>query len=66
MNFWILRVFTDAVRVVLITGISTGGIGAETVITFASANPKKIILAARTEAKVRPYEGGNQEDQLPL
>ncbi|PQE25150.1 short-chain dehydrogenase protein [Rutstroemia sp. NJR-2017a BVV2] len=39
---------------VVITGPSKNGIGAETAITLASANPKKIILVGRTESKVTP------------
>ena len=41
-------------RLVLITGTSKSGIGAETAITLASAKPKRLILASRTEAKVTP------------
>ncbi|TEY59376.1 hypothetical protein BOTCAL_0194g00140 [Botryotinia calthae] len=36
----------------VITGPSENGIGAESAITLASANPKKIILVGRTESKV--------------
>lgn len=38
----------------LITGPSEGGIGAQTVISLASASPKLLILAGRDEAKVVP------------
>ena len=39
---------------VLITGTSKSGIGAETAMILASANPKHIILASRSESKVTP------------
>ncbi|PQE05622.1 short-chain dehydrogenase protein [Rutstroemia sp. NJR-2017a BBW] len=38
----------------VITGPSENGIGAETAITLASANPKNIILVGRTESKDTP------------
>ncbi|KAM0150146.1 hypothetical protein ACHAQE_009092 [Botrytis cinerea] len=37
---------------IVITGPSENGIGAESAITLASANPKKIILVGRTKSKV--------------
>jgi hypothetical protein len=39
---------------VLITGPSEGGIGAEVAISLAHANPFLIILAGRTEDKIKP------------
>ena len=39
---------------VLITGTSKSGIGAETAMILASARPKQIILASRSESKVTP------------
>ncbi|KIN00647.1 hypothetical protein OIDMADRAFT_29732 [Oidiodendron maius Zn] len=39
---------------VVITGASEGGYGSETAISLANANPKNIILLARTESKVIP------------
>lgn len=39
---------------VLITGPTPGGIGAETAITLARAKPKHLIFAARNEAKIQP------------
>ena len=39
---------------VLITGPSPKGIGAETALSLATANPKRIILAGRSEAKIQP------------
>ena len=51
-NFYSLLLTTAGP--VLITGTSQSGIGAETAIILASANPKRIILASRTEAKVSP------------
>ncbi|KAA6408314.1 MAG: hypothetical protein FRX48_08056 [Lasallia pustulata] len=41
-------------KVIVITGPSAGGIGAETAISLASANPKQLILLGRTEAKISP------------
>ncbi|KAL8719952.1 MAG: hypothetical protein Q9181_007987 [Wetmoreana brouardii] len=41
-------------KVILITGASKGGLGAETALSLATANPKKIILTGRSEAKVAP------------
>lgn len=42
------------IPLVVITGTSESGLGAETAITLASGKPKQIILAARTESKVAP------------
>ena len=40
--------------VVVITGTSEGGLGAESAIALAEGHPKQLILLARTEAKVTP------------
>lgn len=45
---------TKTLNLVVITGPSAGGIGAETAISLASANPKQLILLGRTEAKISP------------
>jgi len=39
---------------VLITGPTPGGIGAETAASLARANPKHLILAGRTKGKIQP------------
>ena len=39
---------------VLITGASAGGLGATTALALATGHPKALILAGRTEAKIRP------------
>ena len=39
---------------VVITGPSAGGLGAQTAIELAAANPKELIFAGRTKAKVEP------------
>jgi NAD(P)-dependent dehydrogenase (short-subunit alcohol dehydrogenase family) len=39
---------------VVITGPGVGGIGAETAISIAAAEPSLIILAGRTESKITP------------
>ncbi|KAL8699900.1 MAG: hypothetical protein Q9201_005743 [Fulgogasparrea decipioides] len=41
-------------KVILFTGASKGGLGAETAVSLATANPKKIILTGCSEAKVAP------------
>lgn len=41
-------------RSVLITGPTPGGIGAETAISLAVANPKRLILAGRSQTKIQP------------
>ncbi|KAI4159685.1 MAG: hypothetical protein LQ342_006378 [Letrouitia transgressa] len=41
-------------KVVLITGASKGGLGAETALALATGSPKKIVLTGRSEAKVAP------------
>ena len=48
--------FSDLVenKTILITGTSDGGLGAETAISLAHANPAQIILLARSESKVAP------------
>ena len=40
--------------VVVITGTSDGGLGAESAIALAEGHPKQLILLARTESKVTP------------
>ncbi|KAI1148205.1 hypothetical protein F4825DRAFT_465101 [Nemania diffusa] len=52
----VVSAFTDQVRnkTILITGPSDGGIGAEIAISLAHANPSLIILAGRTEDKIKP------------
>ena len=39
---------------VVVTGASKGGLGAEAILALATANPKLIILAGRSEAKIAP------------
>ena len=41
-------------KVIVVTGASKGGLGAETALALATANPKKIVLTGRTEAKIAP------------
>ncbi|KAL8708604.1 MAG: hypothetical protein Q9220_006540 [cf. Caloplaca sp. 1 TL-2023] len=41
-------------KVVVITGASKGGLGAETALSIATANPKKMILTGRSEGKIAP------------
>lgn len=48
-----LKDFVDG-KTFVITGASEGGYGSETAISLANANPKNIILLARTESKVIP------------
>ncbi|KAI1754833.1 hypothetical protein F4782DRAFT_463200 [Xylaria castorea] len=52
----VVSALADQVRnkTVLITGPSEGGIGAEIAISLANANPSLIILAGRTEDKIKP------------
>ncbi|KAJ8132123.1 hypothetical protein O1611_g1509 [Lasiodiplodia mahajangana] len=52
----VVSAFADQVRnkTVLITGPSEGGIGAEIAISLAHGNPSLLILAGRTEDKVKP------------
>ncbi|KAI1119926.1 hypothetical protein F5Y10DRAFT_145826 [Nemania abortiva] len=52
----VVSAFTNRVqnKTVLITGPSEGGIGAEIAISLAHANPFLIILAGRTEDKIKP------------
>jgi NAD(P)-dependent dehydrogenase (short-subunit alcohol dehydrogenase family) len=45
---------TDIVCLALTTGPSPKGIGAETALSLASANPSRIILAGRSEARTKP------------
>ena len=40
--------------IVVVTGPSEGGIGAELIVTLASASPHRLILAGRNKAKVAP------------
>lgn len=42
------------ISLVLITGPTPGGIGAETAISLARANPKHLILAGRSKGKIQP------------
>lgn len=39
---------------VLITGPSEGGVGAQTAIFLAAGKPKQIVLAGRTKSKIQP------------
>ena len=41
-------------KVILITGTSKGGLGAETALALATAGPKKLILTGRSEGKIAP------------
>jgi len=52
----VVKTFSNNVdgRTFLITGPSPGGIGSETVISLATANPKLLILAGRSESKISP------------
>ncbi|KAI0437908.1 hypothetical protein F4803DRAFT_536951 [Xylaria telfairii] len=52
----VVSAFADQVldKTVLITGPSEGGIGAEIAISLAHAKPLLIILAGRTEDKIKP------------
>jgi NAD(P)-dependent dehydrogenase (short-subunit alcohol dehydrogenase family) len=46
--------FTD--RSVLITGASEPGLGSETAISLAHANPAHLILTARSDTKIKPVQ----------
>jgi NAD(P)-dependent dehydrogenase (short-subunit alcohol dehydrogenase family) len=48
------RLSQTLTSLVLITGPTPGGIGAETAITLARAKPKHMIFAGRTEGKIQP------------
>lgn len=52
----VVSAFEDQVRgkTIVITGASKGGLGAETALSLATANPAQIILAGRTESKITP------------
>ncbi|KAL8965046.1 MAG: hypothetical protein Q9197_006697 [Variospora fuerteventurae] len=41
-------------KVIIVTGASKGGLGAETALALATASPKKIILPGRSEGKIAP------------
>jgi short-subunit dehydrogenase len=57
---YILRIYRSASSdrfanfSVLITGPSESGVGAQTAVSLAAANPKLIILAGRDESKIQP------------
>lgn len=44
----------SVVCIVVITGPSEGGLGAELVITLAYSSPRRIVLAGRNQAKILP------------
>lgn len=46
--------YTNGAGSVLITGPSAQGIGAEVALSLATSEPKHIILAGRSEAKIKP------------
>ncbi|KAK4935419.1 hypothetical protein LTR10_023524 [Elasticomyces elasticus] len=52
----VVKAFEDQVRgkTFLITGPTPGGIGAETATSLATADPKHLILAGRSQAKIQP------------
>lgn len=52
----VVRVFASEVegKVIVITGGSRGGLGAETALSLATANPSRIILTGRNQGKVAP------------
>lgn len=52
----VVRAFAAEVegKVIVITGGSRGGLGAETAISLATANPSRIILTGRNQGKVAP------------
>ncbi|KAL9576206.1 MAG: hypothetical protein Q9212_007297 [Teloschistes hypoglaucus] len=52
----VVRAFASEVegKVIVITGGSRGGLGAETAISLATANPSRIILTGRNQGKVAP------------
>lgn len=52
----VVKVFNSQAngKVVLITGASKGGLGAETALALVTGSPKKIILTGRSEAKIAP------------
>lgn len=45
---------TKNVTLVLITGASKNGLGAETALIIAPAKPKQMLLAGRDESKITP------------
>lgn len=48
------QVFTDPSCLVLITGPSQSGVGAQTAIFLAQGQPEHIILAGRNKSKIQP------------
>ncbi|KAL8661258.1 MAG: hypothetical protein Q9202_005742 [Teloschistes flavicans] len=52
----VIKAFASEVegKVIVITGGSRGGLGAETAISLAAANPGRIILTGRNQGKVTP------------
>ncbi|KAI9735114.1 MAG: hypothetical protein M1834_001702 [Cirrosporium novae-zelandiae] len=50
----IARIFSDRIRgkTILVTGVSPNSLGAETVRSIASQNPKLLIMASRTKEKL--------------
>ncbi|KAI1624481.1 short-chain dehydrogenase [Exophiala viscosa] len=52
----VVKAFKNQVtgKTFLITGPTPGGIGAETAISLAAADPKHLILAGRSQAKIQP------------
>ena len=52
MASWLTASFHE--NLVLITGPSESGLGAQTAVFLAAANPELILLAGRTESKIQP------------
>ncbi|EGN99803.1 hypothetical protein SERLA73DRAFT_52897 [Serpula lacrymans var. lacrymans S7.3] len=52
----VVQTFPDRVKgkIIVITGPSPGGIGAETAISLAKASPALLLLAGRAESKISP------------
>ncbi|ETI20795.1 hypothetical protein G647_07137 [Cladophialophora carrionii CBS 160.54] len=52
----VVEAFKDRVtgKTFLITGPTPGGIGAETALSLAKADPKRLILAGRSQQKIQP------------
>ncbi|KIW63715.1 hypothetical protein PV04_08698 [Phialophora macrospora] len=61
----IVEAFKDRVngKTFLITGPTPGGIGAETALTLAKADPKRLILAGRSQQKIQPLVDQIHKDQ---
>ncbi|KAF3940022.1 hypothetical protein ABW19_dt0205750 [Dactylella cylindrospora] len=59
--------FADLVKgkTVLITGVATNGLGGETAIALSKAQPKLLILHARSEEKIAPIAKTVQEAGVP-